>query len=84
MNADLLKIRQRYAKLYIPSDFFYTQLRWCDLFPLNAPFSLHKPCSFHIMRKNAESIFENNAELEPSDADHAFSAKVIFFNYVIL
>jgi len=40
------------------------------------PFTLNKPCSFHVMHKDVDPCNENTAVLEPSDADYLFSAKV--------
>lgn len=62
--------------MYIPSDFFNSHFEWTKAFPLNKQFSLSKPCSYHIMNKEAEPVIKNDAVLEPSDADYLFSAKV--------
>lgn len=62
--------------MYIPSDFFSTNFRWVDAFPPHMPFTLNKPCSFHVMHKDVDPCNENTAALEPSDADYLFSAKV--------
>ena len=75
-SADILEIRRRYGNLYIPSDFYGTNIKWVDAFPANAPFSIQKPCTFHVMDKDVLTVDENNALLEPSDADYLFSAKV--------
>lgn len=75
-EADVLEIRRRYQNMYIPSDFFSTNFRWVDAFPPHMPFTLNKPCSFHVMHKDVDSCIENTAVLEPSDADYLFSAKV--------
>lgn len=75
-EGDVLEVRRRYPSLYIPSDFFLTHIRWVDSFPPNKPFALNKPCSFHIMNKDAEPLVENDALVEPPDADYLFSSKV--------
>lgn len=75
-EADVLEIRRRYQNMYIPSDFFSTNFRWVDAFPPHMPFTLNKPCSFHVMHKDVDPCNENTAVLEPSDADYLFSAKV--------
>lgn len=75
-DGDVLEVKRRYPSLYIPSDFFLTHIKWVESFPPNKPFALNKPCSFHIMNKEIESLIENNAVLEPPDADYSFSAKV--------
>ncbi|KAL0109584.1 hypothetical protein PUN28_014558 [Cardiocondyla obscurior] len=79
-EADVLEIRRRYQNMYIPSDFFSTNFRWVDAFPPHMPFTLNKPCSFHVMHKDVDSYNENTAVLEPSDADYLFSAKVMLIS----
>ena len=77
-EADVLEVKRRYQNMYIPSDFFSTNFRWVDAFPPHMPFTLNKPCSFHVMHKDVDSVAENTAILEPPDADYLFSAKVSF------
>ncbi|RLU19767.1 hypothetical protein DMN91_008325 [Ooceraea biroi] len=79
-EADVLEIRRRYQNMYIPSDFFSTNFRWVDAFPPHMPFTLNKPCSFHVMHKDVDPCYENTAVLEPSDADYLFSAKVMLIS----
>ncbi|XP_015521013.2 cell division cycle and apoptosis regulator protein 1 isoform X1 [Neodiprion lecontei] len=79
-EADVLEIRRRYQNMYIPSDFFSTNFRWVDAFPPHMPFTLNKPCSFHVMHKDVEPYFENTTVLEPPDADYLFSAKVMLMS----
>ncbi|KAF7387308.1 hypothetical protein HZH68_012985 [Vespula germanica] len=79
-EADVLEVRRRYQNMYIPSDFFSTNFRWVDAFPPHMPFTLNKPCSFHVMHKDVDSCIENTAVLEPSDADYLFSAKVMLIS----
>nr|XP_012221760.1 PREDICTED: cell division cycle and apoptosis regulator protein 1-like isoform X1 [Linepithema humile] len=79
-EADVLEIRRRYQNMYIPSDFFSTNFRWVDAFPPHMPFTLNKPCSFHVMHKDVDPCIENTAVLEPSDADYLFSAKVMLIS----
>ncbi|XP_059611989.1 cell division cycle and apoptosis regulator protein 1-like isoform X2 [Phlebotomus argentipes] len=76
-EADVLALKRRYNNLYIPSDFFYTNVKWSDAFPPNAPFSIHKPCSFHIMNKDVEPVVCGELPAEPADVDYLFSAKVM-------
>ncbi|XP_055716251.1 cell division cycle and apoptosis regulator protein 1-like isoform X2 [Phlebotomus papatasi] len=76
-DADVLVLKRRYNNLYIPSDFFHTNVKWPDAFPPNVPFSIHKPCSFHIMRKDVEPVICGELPPEPADADYLFSAKVM-------
>ncbi|XP_011504659.1 PREDICTED: cell division cycle and apoptosis regulator protein 1-like [Ceratosolen solmsi marchali] len=79
-EADVLEIKRRYQNMYIPSDFFSTNFRWVDAFPPHMPFTLNKPCSFHVMHKDVDSYVENTAILEPPDADYLFSAKVMLIS----
>ncbi|KAJ3646146.1 hypothetical protein Zmor_023748, partial [Zophobas morio] len=79
-EADVLEIRRRYTNLYIPSDFFYTHFRWVDAFPPDKPFTMNKPSFFHIMNKEVDPVVENDAILEPPDADYLFSAKVMLMS----
>ncbi|XP_058799301.1 cell division cycle and apoptosis regulator protein 1-like isoform X2 [Phymastichus coffea] len=79
-EADVLEVKRRYQNMYIPSDFFSTNFRWVDAFPPHMPFTLNKPCSFHVMNKDVESVTENVAVLEPPDADYLFSAKVMLIS----
>ncbi|XP_043273869.1 cell division cycle and apoptosis regulator protein 1-like isoform X2 [Venturia canescens] len=79
-EADVLEVRRRYQNMYIPSDFFSTNFRWVDAFPPHMPFTLNKPCSFHVMHKDVDPFIENTAVLEPPDADYLFSAKVMLIS----
>lgn len=76
VESDVLELRRRYTNLYVPSDFFFTNIRWSQSFPPNATFSIHKPCTFHIKHRSVENVKENDAVLNPPDADYLFSAKV--------
>lgn len=76
-SVDILELRRRYHTLYIPSDFFSSEVRWVDAFPPNAPFSIRKPCAFHVMHKDVEPLHPNDVNLEPADADYLYSAKVM-------
>lgn len=73
---DVPSLSQRYHNLYIPSDFFNAYVKWGEAFPPQAPFSLNNPCSYHMMNKDIENPYGNDAVLEPSDADYRYSAKV--------
>ncbi|XP_058835786.1 cell division cycle and apoptosis regulator protein 1-like [Topomyia yanbarensis] len=79
-NADILELRRRYHTLYIPSDFFMSQIRWVDAFPPNEPFTIRKPCAFHVMHKDVEPLHLNEVNLEPADADYLYSAKVMLMS----
>lgn len=79
-GADVLEIRRRYSNLYVPSDFFTASFQWVNAFPADKPFALNKPCSFHVMNKEVDPIIDNDAILEPPDADYIFSAKVMLMS----
>lgn len=66
--------------MYIPSDFFTSEIRWVDAFPPNAPYSIRKPCAFHVMHKEVEPLHANDVNLEPADADYLYSAKVMLMS----
>ena len=74
----MISLRSRYQNLYIPSDFFNAQFSWTDAFPVHQPFELGHSCSFHVFNKEVVAVEKSDAILEPSDADHLFSAKVGF------
>lgn len=56
-------------------------MSWVEAFPPNTPFSIQKPCSFHIMHKDVEANEPSGVGVddifEPTDADYLFSAKVM-------
>lgn len=83
-HANLLTLRSRYTSMYIPSDFFHATLSWSDAFPIHRPFRLGQACQFHIMSKEVEAPNRKQLEslLDPHDADHTFSAKVLTANGV--
>lgn len=77
-EADVMEIKKRYNNLYIPSDFFVSSFKWVEVFPPHRPLTLERPCAFHVMHKDVDPVIENNAVLDPPDADYLFSAKVRF------
>lgn len=79
-DADVLELRRRYSNMYVPSDFFLSNFRWVDAFPPNTPFTMDRPCSFHVMHRDTDQVTENNAQLDPPDADYLFSAKVMLMS----
>lgn len=77
-SVDILELRRRYLTMYIPSDFFTSEVRWIEAFPPNEPFSIKNPCSFHVMHKEVEPLVPIAPnDLEPADADYLYSAKVM-------
>lgn len=79
-HADILELRRRYHTLYIPSDFFTSEIRWIEAFPPNEPFTIRKPCAFHVMHKEVEPLHANDNNLEPADSDYLYSAKVMLMS----
>ena len=75
-EVNVISLRSRYQNLYIPSDFFNAQFSWTDAFPVHQPFELGHSCSFHVFNKEVVAVEKSDAILEPSDADHLYSAKV--------
>lgn len=55
IEADVLELRRRYMNLYVPSDFFFTEIRWPVSFPPNATFSIQRPCAFHVAHRSVEA-----------------------------
>lgn len=72
----MLELRRRYSNLYVPSEFFNSNIRWSESFPPYAPFSLQQPCAFHVFHKSVAPIAPVDAVYEPADADSSFSARV--------
>ncbi|XP_058065400.1 cell division cycle and apoptosis regulator protein 1-like [Anopheles bellator] len=83
-SVDVLEVCHRYRKLYIPSNFFISDIRWPESFPAGASFSLRNPCPFHIMPKGVDSpeaqLGHVPADLDPADADYLYSAKVMLLS----
>lgn len=75
-SADIITLKKRYPALYIPSDFFTSNFCWTETFPLHKPFTLDKPCVFHVMHKDCDPYVKNDGILDPTDLDYVFSAKV--------
>lgn len=78
--ADIVEIKKRYQNLYVPSDFFSSGVKWIEAFPPNAPFSLNKASSFHVMSKEVAPLDPIDAVLDPPDADYLYSAKVMLMS----
>ncbi|XP_054708113.1 cell division cycle and apoptosis regulator protein 1-like [Uloborus diversus] len=78
--GNVMELRKRYSNLYIPSDFCGVNFLWQEAFPPHRPFSMDHPCTFHIIGKDAEPVFENDAVLDAPDADYSYSAKVMLMS----
>ncbi|XP_037805518.1 cell division cycle and apoptosis regulator protein 1-like isoform X2 [Lucilia sericata] len=80
-TADVQDLRQRYTNLYIPSDYFHANVKWSETFTPDNPFSLRRPCQFHIMHEIVEPPTQPNPDLlEPADANYLYSAKVMLMS----
>lgn len=78
--ADIVEIKKRYQNLYVPSDFFSSGVKWTEAFPANAPYSINKTCTFHVMNKEVAPLSAIDAVLDPPDADYLYSAKVMLMS----
>ncbi|KAK1905985.1 Cell division cycle and apoptosis regulator protein 1 [Dissostichus eleginoides] len=76
-SCDLMELRRRYQSLYIPSDFYNAVFTWVDAFPVTRPFQNNNACNFHILHKEVDPLVKNTAVLDPPDANHTYSAKVM-------
>nr|XP_057920444.1 cell division cycle and apoptosis regulator protein 1 [Doryrhamphus excisus]XP_057920445.1 cell division cycle and apoptosis regulator protein 1 [Doryrhamphus excisus] len=76
-SCDMMELRRRYQSLYIPSDFFGAAFTWVDAFPVTRPFQFSNACNFHILHKEVDPLGKNAAVLDPPDANHTYSAKVM-------
>ncbi|XP_046802057.1 cell division cycle and apoptosis regulator protein 1-like [Lucilia cuprina] len=80
-TADVQDLRQRYTNLYIPSDYFHANVKWSETFTPDNPFSLRRPCQFHIMHEIVEPPTQPDPDLlEPADANYLYSAKVMLMS----
>ncbi|XP_034993691.2 cell division cycle and apoptosis regulator protein 1 isoform X2 [Zootoca vivipara] len=77
LSCDMMELRRRYQNLYIPSDFFDAQFTWVDAFPMSRPFQLGNYCNFYVMHREVDPLDKNTSVLDPPDADHLYSAKVM-------
>nr|XP_033805746.1 cell cycle and apoptosis regulator protein 2 [Geotrypetes seraphini]XP_033805747.1 cell cycle and apoptosis regulator protein 2 [Geotrypetes seraphini]XP_033805748.1 cell cycle and apoptosis regulator protein 2 [Geotrypetes seraphini] len=78
--CDPIEILRRYRNIQIPKDFFDVRLCYLDTFPLIQPLTLKYPCRIQICEGEegeAEAGDAETAELNPSDTDTSFSAKVL-------
>uniref|UniRef100_A0A0A9XIZ5 Cell division cycle and apoptosis regulator protein 1 n=1 Tax=Lygus hesperus TaxID=30085 RepID=A0A0A9XIZ5_LYGHE len=79
-EADLMHLTKRYPNLYVPSDFFLSKTKWVESFPIRSPLSLNFPCNFHVMHRDVDSPYPNDAILEPADMDYIYVAKVMLLS----
>lgn len=82
-HVDVWEMKQRYNNLYVPSDFFHSEIRWGETFSADNPFVLRQPCAFQLMHKEIappEEIAADESLLDPPDADNSFCAKVMLMS----
>lgn len=82
-HADVWELKQRYQNMYVPSDFFHSEVRWAESFTPDNPFVLRQPCAFQLMHKEIAPPPETATDdtlLDPPDADHSFAAKVMLMS----
>lgn len=75
---NLIDLKTQYPNLYIPSDFFTCKYSWLNSFRVDRPLKFANTCKFHVMRKECQSIFKNDAVFEPNDINHAWTVKVFY------
>ncbi|GIY44712.1 hypothetical protein CEXT_495602 [Caerostris extrusa] len=78
--GNVLELRKRYTNLYVPSDFCAADFLWQEAFPAHRPFGIDHQCNFHIVGKDVDPLYENDAIIDPPDADYGFSAKVMLMS----
>ena len=67
--------------MYVPSDFFMADHAWMTSFPVHDGFKIQYASTFHIFNKElVESPLLSDAIYDPTDADHAFNAKVMLMS----
>ncbi|XP_067931532.1 cell division cycle and apoptosis regulator protein 1-like [Watersipora subatra] len=76
-SCSVLAVKNRYSNMYIPSDFFNLSLDWVKAFPLHRTFPLGNSTRFHICPKDVTPLKPFPETVDPSDADYAYSAKVM-------
>lgn len=74
---NVISLKSHYAQLYIPSEFASAKNSYLSCLPIHRPLKFNQRCLFHIMRKEASSICENQAVYDPPDADHSWNVKVM-------
>ena len=76
--SNVSSVKNRYSNLYIPSDFTNCKYSWVNSLPIDRPLKFSINSRFHIMRKETQSIFINDAVYEPDDINHAWTVRVSF------
>lgn len=74
--CSVLDVKNRYSNMYIPSDFYHLSLDWSTAFPLYRPFVLGNGTKLAICHKDMAPIEPFPEEVDPSDCDYTYSAKV--------
>uniref|UniRef100_A0A914Z9H8 SAP domain-containing protein n=1 Tax=Panagrolaimus superbus TaxID=310955 RepID=A0A914Z9H8_9BILA len=84
-NVTCSDLRQRYSRLYVPSDFITCEMSWLDSFALDAPFQIGlNPISFHPVHKDVDIPVGTYPpeELEsPGDEDNRFIVRTLLLSH---
>lgn len=76
-------MRQRYTRLYVPSDFITCEMSWLDSFSLEAPFQLGlTPITFYPVHKDVDIPKEAAEDLTPpADEDHKYIVRTLLLSH---
>ncbi|EGT48565.1 CBN-LST-3 protein [Caenorhabditis brenneri] len=74
-------VRQRYSKLYIPSDCVDLSFEWVRSVQLDMSLDLNNPIQFHVFNKDVDYFGEPLPVFEPEDADHRHQVKVLLLSH---
>ncbi|CAD6194612.1 unnamed protein product [Caenorhabditis auriculariae] len=77
-------LRSRYSKMYLPSDFVDMSFDWSSRIPLEMSIDFTNPIQFHVFHKDVDFPLgpgEEEAILEPDDADHRHQVKVLLLSH---
>uniref|UniRef100_A0A8R1DKM5 DBC1 domain-containing protein n=1 Tax=Caenorhabditis japonica TaxID=281687 RepID=A0A8R1DKM5_CAEJA len=77
-------LRNRYSRLYLPSDYVDLSFNWVNSIPLDHSVDLSNPIQFHVFHKDVEIPLkegETPSVVEPEDADHRYSVKVLLLSH---
>ena len=74
--CSVIDVKNRYNNMYIPSDFYHLSLDWSTAFPLHRRFNLGNATKYTICHKDMHPVQPHPENVDPSDADYSYSAKV--------
>jgi hypothetical protein len=84
-NVNCSDLRQRYSRLYVPSDFITCEMSWLDSFNLDAPFQLGlNAISFHPVHKDVDipaGMFPPEELASPGDEDYRYVVRTLLLSH---